>query len=59
MIVVTIGLIKARIQNAELIVKDLMSGSLKPDKIIFCVSKEPYLLDKGIKPNELPRINNP
>jgi len=59
MIIVTIGLIKARIQNAKLIVGDLMSGSLKPDKIIFCVSKEPYLLDKGIKPNELPRINNP
>ena len=59
MIVVSIGLIKARILNAELMVKDLMSGSLKPDKIIFCVSKEPYLLDKGIQPNELPKINNP
>ena len=59
MIVVTIGLIKARIPNAKLIVKDLMSGSLKPDKIIFCVSKEPHLRDKGIQPNELPKINNP
>lgn len=58
MIIVTIGLIRARIPNAELIVRDFMSGSLKPYKIIFCVSKEPYLLDKGIKPNELPKINN-
>jgi len=57
MIVVSIGLIRARIPNALLIVKDLMSGSLKPDKIIFCVSKEPYSLDKGIEPNELPKIN--
>lgn len=59
MIVVTIGLIKARIPNAKLIVNDLMTGTMIPDKIVFCVSKEPYLLDDGIQPHELPKIDNP
>lgn len=57
MIVVSIGLIKARLPNAPLIARDLMSGSLKPDKIIFCISPEPYMLDDGIKRGEVDRWN--
>ena len=36
-----------------------MSGSLKPDKIYFFISKEPHNIDEGIKPHEIPKINNP
>lgn len=53
MIIVSIGLIKARLPNAKKIALNLMSGSIKPDKIIFCVSEEPYMLDDGFKKEEL------
>ncbi|MFX1258130.1 MAG: hypothetical protein ACFFAN_09740 [Promethearchaeota archaeon] len=33
-----------------------MKGSLIPDKIVFYISKEPYLLDEGIK--SLPKLKN-
>lgn len=59
MIVTSTALIKSRVNNANRIVKDLMSGSLKPDKIYFFISKEPHHIDKGIKPHEIPKINNP
>ena len=42
-------MIKARIPNISKIAKVLMAGTVKPDKIIFCISREPYLLDEGIK----------
>ena len=58
MIVVSIGLMKARISNALLMVKDLMSGTMVPDKIIFYVSREPHLYDAGIQPWELKRGSN-
>ena len=58
MIVVSIGLIKARIPNALKIAGDLLSGTMKPDKIIFYVSREPHLYDAGIQPWELSRDNN-
>ena len=41
--------------NAKLIVKDLMSGTMKPDKIIFYVSRKPHLYDGGIQPWEMNR----
>lgn len=36
-----------------------MRGSLKPDKIFFFISEEPHNIDEGIKPKEIPVINNP
>ena len=59
MIVVSIALCKHRLQNVKTIVNDFMSGKVKPDKIHFFISKEPFLLDEGIEPNEIPKINNP
>ncbi len=55
MIIVSVGLIKARLSNAPKIARDLMSGSMKPNKVIFCISSEPYMLDDGIKRNEVKR----
>jgi len=57
MIVISIGLIKARIDNAKKIVKDLKKSIIKPDRIIFYISKEPWLLDEGIETP--PKINYP
>jgi hypothetical protein len=58
-IVVSIALSHHRLQNVKNIVKDFMTGSKIPDKIHFFISKEPYLLDKGIQPNEIPKLKNP
>lgn len=59
MIVTSTALIRSRVNNAITIVRDLMSGLKKPDKILFFISKEPHNIDKGIKPHEIPKINNP
>jgi len=59
MIVTSTALIKSRVNNAKRIVKDLMSGLKKPDKIYFFISKEAHHIDEGIKPHEIPKINNP
>lgn len=59
MIVTSTALIKSRIGNAKQIVDNLMSGSLIPDKIYFFISEEPHNIDKGIKPHEVPIIDNP
>jgi len=59
MIVTSTALIKSRIANVELIVNDFMAGTLIPDKIYFFISEEPWMIDEGIKPNEIPIINNP
>jgi len=36
-----------------------MSGILVPDKIYFFISEESHNIDKGIKPNEIPIIDEP
>jgi len=59
MIVTSTALIKSRIPNAQTIVDGLMKGSRKPDKILFFISEEPHMIDEGIKPHEIPQINNP
>jgi len=59
MIVTSTALIKSRVNNAITIVRDLMSGTLIPDKIYFFISEEPHNLDEGIKPHEVPVIDNP
>ena len=59
MIITSTALIKSRVGNATRVVNDLMRGSVKPDKILFFISKEPHNIDKGIKPHEIPKINNP
>jgi len=59
MIITSTALIKSRINNTKKIVNDLMAGSLKPDKIYFFISEEPFNLDEGIKPDEIPLIDNP
>lgn len=59
MIVTSTALIKSRIGNAQTIVDGLMKGSLIPNKIFFFISEEPYMIDEGIKPDEIPVINNP
>lgn len=59
MIVTSTALIKSRIPNAKTIVDGLMKGSLIPDRIYFFISEEPYMFDEGIKPDEIPIINNP
>jgi len=58
-IVVSIALIKSRILNAKKLVDDLMAGSRKPDKIYFFISEEQHHIDDGIKPQEIPNIDNP
>lgn len=59
MIITSTALIKSRVNNAKRIVNDLMRGSVKPDKILFFISEEPHNIDEGIKPHEIPKINNP
>jgi len=59
MIVTSTALIKSRIGNVQSIVNDLMAGSLIPDKIYFFISEEPHMIDEGIKPDEIPVIDNP
>jgi len=59
MIVTSTALIKSRIPNAKTIVDGFMKGSLIPDKIYFFISEEPYMIDEGIKPDEIPIIDNP
>lgn len=59
MIVVGIGVIKARVPNIPKIARDLISGTLKPDKIVFCISREPYLLDEGIKEGSIKKFKCP
>jgi hypothetical protein len=58
MIVTSTALIKSRIPNVQRIINGLMKGSLKPDKIYFFISEDPYMIDEGIKPEEIPIINN-
>ena len=59
MIVTSTALMKSRIPNVQKIVDGLMKGSLIPDKIYFFISEEPFNMDQGIKPDEIPIINNP
>jgi len=59
MIIISIALIKSRIENAQKIVNTLLRASLKPDKIFFFISEEPFNMDKGIKPEEVPIIDDP
>ena len=59
MIITSTALIKSRLNNSKRIVNDLMRGSIKPDKILFFISEEPHNIDEGIKPHEIPKINNP
>ncbi len=58
MIITSTALIKSRVNNAKRIVNDLMRGSVKPDKILFFISEESHNIDEGIKPREIPKINN-
>jgi hypothetical protein len=57
-LVVSITLIHKRLANVNAIVKGFLTGETKPDKIYFFVSEEEFFKDKGIKPEELPKINN-
>lgn len=57
MIIVSIGLIRARAENAHIIAEQLTGGTLVPDRIVFCVSREPFFLDKGFK--KPPQIKHP
>lgn len=59
MIITSTALIKSRVNNAKKLVDSLMSGELVPDKIYFFISEEPHNLDDGIKPHEVPIIDNP
>jgi len=59
MIITSTALIRSRVNNAKRIINDLMRGSVKPDKILFFISEEPHNIDEGIKPHEIPKINNP
>lgn len=58
MIVVSMALIKKRIDNIEEIIESLLNQSLQPDKILIYVSKEAFHLDDGIQPKELPKIDD-
>lgn len=58
MIVFSIALCKHRLHNVKPIVNNLLSGTLKPDKIHFFISKEPFFYDEGIQPSELPKIKS-
>lgn len=59
MIITSTALMKSRLNNAKRIINDLMRGSVKPDKILFFISEKPHNIDEGIKPHEIPKINNP
>ena len=59
MIVTSTALMKSRIPNAQTMVDGFMKGSLIPDRIYFFISEEPFHMDQGIKPDEIPIINNP
>lgn len=58
MIITSTALIKSRINNAKRIVSDLMAGTKKPDKIYFFISELSHNIDDGVKPREIPVINN-
>lgn len=58
MVVVSIALCKHRIPNIESIIKDFFNGIVKPDKIHFFISKEPFYLDEGIKPKDIAHIKH-
>jgi len=56
MIVVSCALIKQRLHNVFDICRTLNTGTLVPDKILFSISKEPWLIDEGIQPHEIPKV---
>lgn len=57
-IIISMGVIKQRIHLIPKIIKDIELQRTKPDKVYFIVSKEPFLVDKGIDEKELPILPN-
>jgi len=57
-IVVSIALIHKRLPNVTKIVNGFLNGDVVPDKIYFFISEEPFFLDEGIKPEEIPKIKD-
>lgn len=54
--IVSISLMSTRVHMVKKQVKQLFSGDVKPDKVIYCCNKDEFLLDKGIK--KFPKIKN-
>jgi len=57
-IIVSITLMHKRLAHVEKIVNGFLNGKVVPDKIYFFVSSEPFFKDKGIQPEELPKIKS-
>lgn len=47
--IVAISLMKSRAKYIKKVIRELNSGFVVPEKIIFYINKNPYLLDKGFK----------
>lgn len=57
--IVSIALCKKRLPKIKEVISHILQGSLVPNKIYIFVSEEPYFLDDGIKPEEIPPIKDP
>ncbi len=55
-LLVSLAVISDRLPALDYVLVTLLEQTLRPDKVMLAISPEPYLLDKGVRPDDLPPL---
>ncbi|WP_181707484.1 glycosyltransferase family 2 protein [Chthonobacter rhizosphaerae] len=53
-VLVSLAVISQRLPALEFVIASLLEQTLSPAKVMLAISPEPYLLDAGVRPDDLP-----